>query len=524
MALEFIKDSIEFDQQVCKEKVQVIVEEDIIVPDVKPDIVKVLQLDGKVNLEQVEIFTDRLNYRGEVKVCILYAAEGSDRLVHSMVVSLPLDDFINMDGIKKEMTYTLEHNLEHLDFMLINSRKLTIKALVEIEAKVAEKIENEIIVGVNSSLPIQIQKKSFDFYRTIAANQDKMIIKDELSVPTGKPNIHEILNTDIKLCNKEFKVGNGVISLKGDLNIKTLYAGSMTENQMDYMEHQIPFNGTIECPGAKEGMFCNIDIKMINEYIQVRPDLDGEERILDVEVVLLVNAKAISMEEVQIIDDAYCPGKNIKLEKKKLLYKKILNKNRENILLNENISLDSDALDIDYIYNVKVKPNIEEIKLMENKIFLEGVFEIELVYITQDNEEPICNYETIIPFNQSLEAEKSNIDKKVEIQFDIDDILCNLISKKDVEIKIILGIDFEIIDEQETDIITDMTEEDIDPNTFINMPSLIIYMVQDGDTLWKIAKKYNSTIEELVSINDIEDPDNIYPGQKLLIIKKVVTG
>lgn len=45
----------------------------------------------------------------------------------------------------------------------------------------------------------------------------------------------------------------------------------------------------------------------------------------------------------------------------------------------------------------------------------------------------------------------------------------------------------------------------------------ITYTVQRGDTLSAIANRYGTTVEELVRINDISNPDLIYAGQKLLI-------
>ena len=53
------------------------------------------------------------------------------------------------------------------------------------------------------------------------------------------------------------------------------------------------------------------------------------------------------------------------------------------------------------------------------------------------------------------------------------------------------------------------------------MAGAVIYMVQKGDSLWKIAKKYRTTVNDILAVNDIENPDLIYPGQKLLIIKMV---
>jgi LysM repeat protein len=47
--------------------------------------------------------------------------------------------------------------------------------------------------------------------------------------------------------------------------------------------------------------------------------------------------------------------------------------------------------------------------------------------------------------------------------------------------------------------------------------SLTIYVVQNEDTLWKISKRYYTTVEDLVKLNNIEDPESIKIGDKLLI-------
>ncbi len=43
------------------------------------------------------------------------------------------------------------------------------------------------------------------------------------------------------------------------------------------------------------------------------------------------------------------------------------------------------------------------------------------------------------------------------------------------------------------------------------------YTVKSGDTLWNIALKYNTTVDTLVKLNDISNPDLIYTNEVLVI-------
>ena len=50
---------------------------------------------------------------------------------------------------------------------------------------------------------------------------------------------------------------------------------------------------------------------------------------------------------------------------------------------------------------------------------------------------------------------------------------------------------------------------------------IYIYFVQPGDSLWSVAKKYNTTIDNILKFNDIEEPHILHTGDKLLIYKKL---
>jgi spore coat assembly protein SafA len=44
-----------------------------------------------------------------------------------------------------------------------------------------------------------------------------------------------------------------------------------------------------------------------------------------------------------------------------------------------------------------------------------------------------------------------------------------------------------------------------------------IYIVQPGDTLYSIANRYNVSLQRLIAVNRLENPEIIYPGMRIII-------
>jgi LysM repeat protein len=52
----------------------------------------------------------------------------------------------------------------------------------------------------------------------------------------------------------------------------------------------------------------------------------------------------------------------------------------------------------------------------------------------------------------------------------------------------------------------------------------LTYTVQAGDTLAGIAGLFNSTVDDIIAENDLEDPNAIFVGQQLIIPTNLVTA
>lgn len=51
----------------------------------------------------------------------------------------------------------------------------------------------------------------------------------------------------------------------------------------------------------------------------------------------------------------------------------------------------------------------------------------------------------------------------------------------------------------------------------LSPPEAIIYIVKSGDTVYRIAKRYGTSVKNLVQFNYLAPPFSIYSGQQLVV-------
>ena len=148
MGNEIIRERVSIDIKKAKESTQVLLEGDIIVPDIKPDMAVILQTDSKVKINNAEPNTDRVNFSGKLEIQVLYLAHGDERPVYSMSTLANIDDFINIDGVTREMWVDVKYVISNIEYKMINDRKINYRAIVDINISVWDSNSNEIITDI----------------------------------------------------------------------------------------------------------------------------------------------------------------------------------------------------------------------------------------------------------------------------------------------------------------------------------------------------------------------------------------
>ena len=106
----------------------------------KPDILKILQLDAVSCITNKEITNGRVNVTGRVDLKILYIPDSDREKVKSIITSFDFTQNVDSKNITDDMTAIIMANVDRAEFSLINSRKLRIKVIVGLDYEVVAEL------------------------------------------------------------------------------------------------------------------------------------------------------------------------------------------------------------------------------------------------------------------------------------------------------------------------------------------------------------------------------------------------
>ncbi|MEA5058248.1 MAG: DUF3794 domain-containing protein [Anaerotignum propionicum] len=517
MPMEWEREEIVLKQQGGKQASQILLEGDIIAPDSKPDVNEVLCCHGKVKMKDVRVGDDRINVSGDLDLTILYSSEKGDDAVYAMKSSLPIEDIIYMDGLEKDMQVKLTTTLEHLDCQVINDRKLGIKAVIGLTAN-AERVHKVNVVAPGDSGGMAFLEGKLRMEEVVAEKKEGFTVKEEITLPQTAPAVGEILSCDFYLTDQEVRPMDGKVMIRSNLIVDILYTDDQGTGTVHSWSEKIPFNGYLEADKITPKSVVDVNLTIDDASIKTCLDDDGEPRILDVNVSIMSEMSAWDATEKTVVTDAYAPGMETEVMRETVIYPVCICRAKNQFSLKEKITLDLSELPMLQAGKTWGTLHIQDVSPQEDMIQVEGVLNVEIMYLCQEDDHAVCMANKGIPFNQKIEMKGVMPSDEVSTKGRLEEMDFQILSDREGELYASIVLEADAKRQETAQLVTDIRLKNTDISQK-HMAGAVIYTVQPGDSLWKIAKHFDTTIERILMVNDIEDPDKIYPGQKLLIIK-----
>ena len=389
---------------------------------------------------------------------------------------------------------------------MLNGRKINVKAILEVETRVYSKDNVEIISNLNNMGDIQMLNNSKMINSLVGEGSTRVYAKDTISIDETD-DLAEIMKTEIRILDKDIKLSYNKVLAKADAEISIMY---LTEdNRIRNTTARIPIMGFVDIENINDNNICDIDYNMKN--LIIKPN-NGDNHSIYVEAEIEIMCFAYEVKNINLIEDLYSISSNLSFTQKEITTMADKQNIKDNCDLREQISIPE--IGNNQLYNVRTNPNILSVNIRNGKIIYEGELNLEFLYSSTNS---MSSRTAQIPFN--FEITSDNINENCEIDTNID-IKRNdfILNEGNIDVRIELEFNVSISRTQRLSIINEISMEETREN---NIYSMVIYFVKPGDTLWKIAKKFKSTMEGIASVNNIEDMNKIYPGQQLYIPKFV---
>ena len=133
---------------------------------------------------------------------------------------------------------------------------------------------------------------------------------------------------------------------------------------------------------------------------------------------------------------------------------------------------------------------------------------------------PFYSVDGMIPFSHVIEANGISQDSTFFLQADLEQLSTSMIDSNEIEIKAVISLNVLVLQCEKRMIISKIEEQPLDMDKIQVMPGITVYIVKSGDTMWDIAKRFYTTVEEICGLNELEN-ETVVPGQPLLLVKKV---
>lgn len=516
--MELIKKNIHMNKLKCKSNLQLTLEDDFNVPDSKPDIAKVIKTQGEVKFEEQKANGGKLHVKGALVFQTLYISDEKSRPIHSIRAQIPFDETIHMEADCNQDEVTIRTEIEDLSSSLINSRKLSLRALLHLLVTAEEIHDEEGAVAVEGE-DIQAIYKTIPITGITVSKKDAYRFRDEIVLPSGKGSISEILFSEIDLKNTEVRLLQDKFTVKGEISVFFLYSGEEEETPFEHYETELPFSATIDCNGCTEEMTQNILVLLGSNNLEIKPDADGEERLISVEAMLDMTIRIYEETQLELVKDLYSPAKNLSPVFKNTVYENLMLKNTNKVKITDRVKINPDDPRVLQICHAKGSAKLDDIYRNDTGLQADGVIEASIFYISADDERPLQALKAAIPFSQSIEVRDIDENSVFEVWSEVEQISVMMLDTEEVEVKAVLALSATVFDQKREQFMIDVTEEPLDYEKLQQMPGLVGYVVKASDSLWDIAKQYYTTVAAIKELNELES-DVIQPGDHLLILKE----
>jgi len=451
--------------------------------DGMPDIGRVLSCWGQVLLRSKEWRSGGMNVAGGVMVWVLYAPEdGSEpRCMESWI---PFQLNWELPDTKHDGNIRAHCLLRSVDARSISARKMMVR--VGISCLGEATVPGEVEVFRPEELPpdVQLLTNTYPVVLPREAGEKPFALDEELSGPAPQKLIYYTLQPEIT----DKRVMAGKVVFRGTAKLHMLCRGE--DGKLYSRDHEIPFSQFSELDGEySSDAVARVNPAVTSLELEILPE--GQ---LHLKAGLTAQYMISDQEMLEIVEDAYCPGRAVELQTEQLRLPAELEQQTKMIRTEMNAPMAAGAV-VDTVF---WPDNARTMRIDDQaEIGLAGQFQL----LCYDSENHLQSVQPRWEGEWTLPADR---DDRVLVTVDNAAPAQGTASGDSVFLQAEMPVTALTVAQKGIDMVTGL---ELGEETQKERPNLILRKAGDA-SLWELAKKCGSTVEAIQKANALEDsPD-----------------
>lgn len=486
-------------------------ESDMLLPDYCPDIARILQTEAGVTVDSKMLAQNALTINGTFCVKIIYVPENTSA-IRCFTYETAFSHSMETGEVEKAAYIKVDTRVNYVNCNPIGPRRVQIKAAIGISANVFCEKEEDLITGCDDAR-VETQKKQVKASCITGTAEKQFKVNDDLDIGMGKPAAAAIVKSTAVALPQDYKVLQGKVVAKGEIMLRTVYAPDLSDPHLEVAEHSIPISQIIDLPGVNEGCVCNVEFDVGGTKVETMTGDDGENNKFAVEITVNATVHARRTQEFEVISDAYSPQFEMRTETKALNLEYVIDMLKMNELVRQTVDLA--GVEATVLTDCSAKTFVRGMKTNDGKLTISGDMNVSIIAADAQGG-PVC-IEKVLPFSIAAELKEQVSDMRCEPRVNVVSVSGTLSSPDKIDLRIECMVTGVLYASSHEDVVS-MMELDEEKPKACKKTALTLYFCDKGESVWEIAKKYDTSVAAVRQENSLEG--ETVPERRMLLIPK----
>ncbi|GAB1475778.1 DUF3794 domain-containing protein [Bacillota bacterium] len=505
------------------EPVIIQIEEDVLITDSKPDMAEMLCIEGSCRLSERSAATGEnadqpVRIAGDLKIQALYASEKDEG--GSSIISLETRIPFREDRLIKAnqlSNLSFRPRVKYLKWEKINERKFKVRAGVEVGVREYCPKEFDLFEGLADE-ELQLLQGEMEYSDVAIKKTDIIDVSEDISIPDGAPEIDKILCYSVNITENQKQVIGGKAMVNGTAWINVLYdsaGGPEFHTCKTDITHFIKVNEN-ETAAPLIGGRAFFDV--VNCSLTPKRDENGAYSILSLDMEADAGIEYSSQVQERCIEDLYHNSKDVECDRIQKEFKCLRGSGTADIPLREIIDMPERYSGGGKVIYITGAPEIRTEQAEWGRISIEGVLPVRMVCLAGENEKKAFAIDRELDFRADLDLAGCREGMITDCQTVLTSLQCKQINGRQAAVNAEIAVSGQIFEKTAYNLIKSaaITERQVD---LLHGPSIIVYASKDGDTVWKVSKKYHIPASRIRAVNNLSEHEEIKAGSKIVIVR-----